>query len=129
MSRRCPLYALLFLLACLLGSGCLTRKSGFAVDATIPAKGTTYFDTVARLGNPTAVHALPQGGFDAVWSGTETAGGELLLGYSGLNFRLGRTQTAIRGMRLLFTADGRLRAAYAVGDKAPVWEFIPFDCD
>lgn len=107
--------------------GCVSRRSGYAVSEATPALGTPYRTVLATLGNPTAVRPLRQnGGFEAVWAGLATLGGETKLGYWGLGIRFGRTRSESFGRRMVFDAQGRLCGSWPVGPGEPTWGWFPF---
>lgn len=119
----------LLLLALALGLtvGCVSRRAGYAALEVEPALGTPYREVLAELGNPTAVRPLRQGdGFEAVWAGLATLGGEVKLGYSGVGVRVGRTRSEVFGRRMVFDAQGRLTGSWPVGPGEPAWGWFPF---
>lgn len=111
----------------LMAAGCVSRRSGYAVSEAMPALGTPYRAVLSTLGNPTAVRPLRQsGGFEAVWTGLATLGGEAKLGYWGLAINFGRTRSESFGRRMVFDAQGRLSGSWPVGPGEPAWGWFPF---
>lgn len=111
-------------------TGCISRRTGYAVLEEEPALGTPYWEVLARLGNPTAVRPFAKGnGFEAVWSGTATRGGGVKVGYYGVGVRFGRTRNAVHGRRMTFDAYGRLIGSWPVGPDEPAWGWVPFGAE
>lgn len=115
------------LLAAAALAGCISRRAGYAAVEADPAPGTPYRAVLGLLGNPTAVRPLArEGGFEAVWSGAATLGGEVKVGYYGVGIRFGRTRSTVLGRRMAFDAQGRLVGSWPVGPGEPGWGWFPF---